>query len=1125
MRVYTILLLLQIPLNSHQLDCDWLTDKSQVYVDNQNKSLSYDGICCFEQVLKLLDTEKIGFVDDWRKAESINKFLIIEQVFLRFGRNCMSLQETATKLSSTTSSPIDCGWLATDFAVYDELNVEATFIYSRNCCSETAHEKLANTKFAIDIEDMEKTPISDTFSDNDKDEKLNKLKEAALTKLLYCIPNACPGLDSIWDNCTEATTTTTTTTLTTTTESPQTTTKKCDSWLNTQFDVTDKNGVVTFTYNANCYTTTKFQWQRMTSTTQPSKPDFESSERETTTTEKPTTTMKKDIPIPNEPKNDDPAFPSSSSSASPDSGNWNEERKTTTTERPTTTLKKVIEVIKEPKNDDPAFPSSSSTLLPEFGPGKPGEKLTTEPNIPSSSSSSSQTKTPTLIPKDRTTTTPNGKLEEVYESTSTEAASTSSSVLVSKDLTTTIPDKTAEIDEPASTASASTLLTTELPGQGTTSVSETTTALSGSTKKSEDATTSSDPTETPKQLDKITTTTSPLIETTETDLEGIIMFDMQAQISNFFFDSTTPSFDESSTTPDSITSKSTTKTRNLYQDETGNPKIEKAANSKFSELSTSHVSSTTASRSGTFQTTTKRSAPIDDSPIGFTLTSILSSTTSTGHISTKKTVNSGATESESMIPATSTAKLSVPTDTETGGTISTESSKVSKVTANPSASTTQAVASSGAHSPVTGTTTPPAFVSSKGSTQSTPKLDPLGTGTTEEEEVRKTTPPNGVSGSTTGKLVANTGTGSTLTPITGTTDQAGSLGTDKAGFHVTGSNVTTTTGKAATGLTSSDKPVTTDSGTAVQLTGSAQSSTPSGTALGTASTASGAMKISTSTETQEQTNPIATATTINYTTPAVPVPTGSTISGFIKTSTKSFSSSSVAPTVLSNETDASGSTPSSQPSGAGSTNSLKATPTSSSAGTTSNGPTGTGSRNVFSTSPGHPSRTSTAGSGSTSTTGGTTKSIGSSGSNMTTKAGPGTASGTAKTTTPGESASEKASRATEKGSTVSMVFRSATPVPDGPATEASTKPVSIPTSTRPVTTVCPALSLDLGNTVRPTTAELKSYYAAGEQVVHMCKKYHAFELAGQPFKVYVCKNDGTWAGAPEKCVAEKRKEL
>ncbi|ULU03638.1 hypothetical protein L3Y34_016849 [Caenorhabditis briggsae] len=92
----------------------------------------------------------------------------------------------------------------------------------------------------------------------------------------------------------------------------------------------------------------------------------------------------------------------------------------------------------------------------------------------------------------------------------------------------------------------------------------------------------------------------------------------------------------------------------------------------------------------------------------------------------------------------------------------------------------------------------------------------------------------------------------------------------------------------------------------------------------------------------------------------------------------------------------------------------------------------------------------------------------------------------------------------------------------------STTPYSV-NNTSPMTTSkptsCAYPDLDLTNTIRPTEKELKTSYSIGEQLVHICKKYYAFEIAGQPFKLYQCMPNGKWAGVPEKCIAEERTEL
>ncbi|EGT34967.1 hypothetical protein CAEBREN_02457 [Caenorhabditis brenneri] len=88
-----------------------------------------------------------------------------------------------------------------------------------------------------------------------------------------------------------------------------------------------------------------------------------------------------------------------------------------------------------------------------------------------------------------------------------------------------------------------------------------------------------------------------------------------------------------------------------------------------------------------------------------------------------------------------------------------------------------------------------------------------------------------------------------------------------------------------------------------------------------------------------------------------------------------------------------------------------------------------------------------------------------------------------------------------------------TPAPSAPGS--STTPP--PATTAP--THCPALKLDMSNTIRPTFNEVKGSYAIGERVVHMCKKRYAFEYAGQPLKIYQCMPTGKWAGEPEKCIS------
>ncbi|PIC43244.1 hypothetical protein B9Z55_004046 [Caenorhabditis nigoni] len=100
---------------------------------------------------------------------------------------------------------------------------------------------------------------------------------------------------------------------------------------------------------------------------------------------------------------------------------------------------------------------------------------------------------------------------------------------------------------------------------------------------------------------------------------------------------------------------------------------------------------------------------------------------------------------------------------------------------------------------------------------------------------------------------------------------------------------------------------------------------------------------------------------------------------------------------------------------------------------------------------------------------------------------------------------------------------------DAQGCKASSITPSSASNTSPMTTSTPTScvypDLDLTNTIRPTEKEVKTSYSIGEQLVHICKKYYAFEIALQPFKLYQCMPNGKWAGVPEKCIAEKRTEL
>ena len=63
---------------------------------------------------------------------------------------------------------------------------------------------LKNSSYQTDIDMKEvqlNLPWYNSYKENISND-IKELKQKALIKLLYCIQDACPGMDSVWDNCT-----------------------------------------------------------------------------------------------------------------------------------------------------------------------------------------------------------------------------------------------------------------------------------------------------------------------------------------------------------------------------------------------------------------------------------------------------------------------------------------------------------------------------------------------------------------------------------------------------------------------------------------------------------------------------------------------------------------------------------------------------------------------------------------------------------------------------------------------------------------------------------------------------------------------------------------------------------
>uniref|UniRef100_A0A8R1I7I3 Sushi domain-containing protein n=1 Tax=Caenorhabditis japonica TaxID=281687 RepID=A0A8R1I7I3_CAEJA len=79
---------------------------------------------------------------------------------------------------------------------------------------------------------------------------------------------------------------------------------------------------------------------------------------------------------------------------------------------------------------------------------------------------------------------------------------------------------------------------------------------------------------------------------------------------------------------------------------------------------------------------------------------------------------------------------------------------------------------------------------------------------------------------------------------------------------------------------------------------------------------------------------------------------------------------------------------------------------------------------------------------------------------------------------------------------------------------------TIPPPPPPFPGKCTPPDAILQNSKHPTLEELEKFYNIGERVIHVCSPGFAFENAKQPLKIYVCMEDGRWAGSFEKCVED-----
>ena len=126
--------------------------------------------------------------------------IVTQLVFCK--KNNYFLQDTPTETTKT-----NCSWLSDPFNVTDYTG-KVTFTYNGSCCSNVAAEMLKNSSYQTDIdkignmlEKMSGWKPSESNKLNEMSNNITALKQNALVKMLYCIPEACPGMDLVWDDC------------------------------------------------------------------------------------------------------------------------------------------------------------------------------------------------------------------------------------------------------------------------------------------------------------------------------------------------------------------------------------------------------------------------------------------------------------------------------------------------------------------------------------------------------------------------------------------------------------------------------------------------------------------------------------------------------------------------------------------------------------------------------------------------------------------------------------------------------------------------------------------------------------------------------------------------------------
>ncbi|EGT58630.1 hypothetical protein CAEBREN_31712, partial [Caenorhabditis brenneri] len=117
------------------------------------------------------------------------------------------LDSTESSTQATTT-PFDCGWLASPFNVTE--NKEVVFQYNGTCCTPKAKDLLDSNGFASTFL-VKHSPFT-LRGDEEVTQSINRERQAALTSLLYCNQEACPEMEEIWTDCKSTTTSTITST-------------------------------------------------------------------------------------------------------------------------------------------------------------------------------------------------------------------------------------------------------------------------------------------------------------------------------------------------------------------------------------------------------------------------------------------------------------------------------------------------------------------------------------------------------------------------------------------------------------------------------------------------------------------------------------------------------------------------------------------------------------------------------------------------------------------------------------------------------------------------------------------------------------------------------------------------